>query len=188
MICHNCHKYGHTKPRCRRKRVCRSCGKKYHASDKTNKYPNKSKCANCGEGLMAGSNNGKNEIKERVIEKRQADSRVRRRRAPKILAGEDQSPWLNPQSYSTHFRCKMDPEKNVKMNPWATEKSFTQELGSQPATLRSINESAFVIEVSIEKESKILPTTKSLCSLQIQEKVEVEIFACDKINQSNGLI
>ena len=45
-----------------------------------------------------------------------------------------------------------------------------------------------MIEVSNEKERKTLPTTKSLCSSQFQEKVEVEIFACDKINQSKGLI
>ena len=44
-----------------------------------------------------------------------------------------------------HFRCKMDPEK--KFNPLAIKNSFTQELGSKPATTRPNNESEFVIEI-----------------------------------------
>ena len=82
----------------------------------------------------------------------------------------------------------MNPERKRTFNPWAVEKSFTQEIGSTPATIRSNNESEFVIEISNEKESKILPTITSLCSPQFQERVEVEIFACDKMNQSQGLI
>ena len=69
MICHNFHKYGHTKTRCRRKGVCRSCGKDNHTSDKTNKCPSESKCAKCGEGHMAGSNKCEVEMKERVNKK-----------------------------------------------------------------------------------------------------------------------
>ena len=109
----------------------------------------------------------------------QADSRVGRRRALQILAGEEESPRSNPESYPTHFRCKMDPEKKRTFNPWALEKSFTQQIASEPATIRANNESEFVFEISNEKESKILPTITSLCSPQFQERVEVEIFACD---------
>ena len=118
----------------------------------------------------------------------QADSRVGRQRTLQILAGEDESPRSNPQSYPTHFRCKRDPEKKPAFSPWAIEKSLTQEIGSKPATIRSNNESEFVIEISNEKGSKILPTITSLCSPQFQVRVEDEIFACDKINQSQGLI
>ena len=108
----------------------------------------------------------------------QADNTVGRGRALQILAGEFESPRSNPQSYLTHFRCKMDPEKKRTFSPWVTE----------PASIRSNNESEFVIEISSGKENKILPNITSLCSPQFQEKVEVEIFACDKINQSQGLI
>ena len=59
---------------------------------KTNKWPSESKCTNCGEGNMAGSNNCEIEIKESVIKKMQADSKVRRRRALHILARGDESP------------------------------------------------------------------------------------------------
>ena len=45
----------------------------------------------------------------------------------------------------------MDPEKKIKLNTRAIEKSFTQEFGSKPATIRSNNESEFVIEISNEK-------------------------------------
>ena len=69
VICHNCHKNGHTKTSCKRKRLCRNCGEDDHASDKNNKCPNQSNCANCGEGHMAGSNNCDKEIKERVNKK-----------------------------------------------------------------------------------------------------------------------
>ena len=78
--------------------------------------------------------------------------------------------------------------KEKKIQPVAIENSFIQEIGSKHATIRWNNESEFVIEISNEKESKILPTIKSLCSPQFQERVEVEVFACDKINQSKGLI
>ena len=57
MVCHKCHKYGHTKRRCRRKTVYRNSGEEDHTSDKTNQYPNEFKCVNCGEGHMAGGNN-----------------------------------------------------------------------------------------------------------------------------------
>ena len=106
-----------------------------------------------------------------------------RRRALQILAGEDESPRSNSQSYPTHFRCKMDPEKKRTFHPWAIEKSFTQEIGSKPAITMSNNESE-----NNEKESKFISTITSLCSPQLQGRVEVEIFACDKINQSQGFI
>ena len=82
----------------------------------------------------------------------------------------------------------MDLGKKRKFNPWAIEKSFTQEIRSKPAIIRSNNESEFVIEISNEKQNRILPTIKPLCSPQFQERIEVEIFACNKINQSQGLI
>ena len=63
-----------------------------------------------------------------------------------------------------------------------------KEIGSTPTTIRSNNESEIVIEISNEKESKILPTIKSICSPQLQERVEVEKVACDNINQSKRLI
>ena len=106
----------------------------------------------------------------------------------KILAGKDESPRSNPQVYPKNFRCKMDPEKKRKFSSWAIEWSFTQENRSKPAAIRSNNESELVIEISNEKESKILPAIKSLCSPHFQERLEVEIFSCDIINQSKGLI
>ena len=98
MICHNCHKNGHTETRCRRKAVCRNCGEDEYTSDKANKYPNESKCPNCGEGHMAGNNDCEIEIKEKVIKK------------CKLIAEweENESPRSNLHSNPTHFRCKMD--------------------------------------------------------------------------------
>ena len=113
-----------------------------------------------------------------------ADIRVVRRRALQTLAGEEEFPRSNTQLYPTHFRCKVD-KKNI---PWAIEKSLTQKFGSEFATITLVNESEFVIETSNKKESKILPTINSLFSPQFQERVEVEKFACDKINQSEDLI
>ena len=118
----------------------------------------------------------------------QGDSRVGRRRALPILAGEDESPRSKLQSYVTHFTCKMDLENKRTFNPWTIENSLTPEIGSKPATIKSNNESEFIIEISNEKESKILPTITSLGSPQFQERVKVEIVACDKINQTQGLI
>ena len=65
---------------------------------------------------MAVSNNCEVETKERVT-KKQADRRAGRKRALEILAGKDESPRSNPRSHPTHFRCKMDPDKNRKFNP-----------------------------------------------------------------------
>ena len=47
--------------------------------------------------------------------------------------------------------------------------------------------SEFLIETINQNESKVSSTIKSLCFPQNQEKIEFEIFACDKINQSKGL-
>ena len=82
----------------------------------------------------------------------------------------------------------MDPEKKRTFNPWVIEKSFSQEIGSKPDIIRSINESEFVIVISKEKESKVLPTIKSPCSPHFHERVEIEIFSCGEINQNKGLI
>ena len=70
----------------------------------------------------------------------------------------------------------MDQENKIKFNSWALEKCLTQEIGSKPATIRSNNES--------ESQAK----NKSLCSPQFHKRVEVEIFACDKINERKDLI
>ena len=118
----------------------------------------------------------------------QANSRVGRRRALRILAGKMslQDQTLNHTLHISDAKCIQKKERTF--NPWAIEKCFTQEIGSKPATIRWNKESEFVIEISNEKECKILPTITSLCSPQFQEGVEVEIFACDKINQCQGLI
>ena len=62
----------------------------------------------------------------------------------------------------------MDPENRRNFNPLAIEKSFTQKIGSKPATLRSNNESEFVIEISNDIKIKNHPTIKSLCFPQLQ--------------------
>ena len=90
--------------------------------------------------------------------KTQADI-VSRRRAP-IMVGEEESPKSNLNSYPTHFRCKIDPEKKRKLKSWAKEKSLTQEIRRNPATIRPNNGSEFVTGISNEKASKILPTIK----------------------------
>ena len=82
----------------------------------------------------------------------------------------------------------MDPEKKGTFNLWVIENRFTQEIGNKPATMRSNNKSEFFIKILSENESKILPTITSLCSPQFKERFEVEVYACDKINQSQGLI
>ena len=98
------------------------------------------KCANCGEGHMAGSNDCEIEIKERVIKKMQTDRKVGRRVA-KI------KPSLIPYTFQMQNGSR-------KFHPWAIEKSFTQQIRSKPATIRSNNESEFVIEMSNEKKAK----------------------------------
>ena len=83
-----------------------------------------------------------------------ADNRMGRRRALQILAGEHESPRSHPLSYPAHFRFKKDRGKKKKINPWAIEKNFTQEIGGKPATIRSNNESEFVIESQTKKKAK----------------------------------
>ena len=132
MVCHNCHKYGHTKTGWRRKAVCRNCGEEDRTSDKKNKCPNKSMCSNCEEGHMAGSINCEVEIEEMVIKKFKAISRVGRRRAFQVLAIEDESPRSKPQSNPTHFRCKMDPENERNFNLWQKKRASPMNLEANP--------------------------------------------------------
>ena len=51
----------------------------------------------------------------------------------------------------------MDLEEKRTFNLWEIEMSYTQETGSEPATTRSNNKFEFVIGISNEKESKLLP-------------------------------
>ena len=137
-----------TKTRCRRKEVCRNCGEDDHTSEKTNKYAKESKCADCGKGHMTGSSNCEFEINETVIKKMQADSRVATLRAPQIMA-EKMSLQDQTLIHTIHIsNTKLIRKREEKFNPWASEKSFTQEIGNKPATKRSKNESEFVIEIS----------------------------------------
>ena len=103
---------------------------------------------------MAGSTNCKVEIKKSIIKKMQTDCRVGRQKALQILAREDGSPRSNHQTYPTHFRCKMGPETKSKFNPWTIDKSFTQEIGTKRATIRSTNDSEFFIENTNENNNK----------------------------------
>ena len=75
---------------------------------------------------MAAINNCEVEKKEKVIKKIHVNSRVGRRTGLQILAGEDESPRSNTQSYPTHFTCKMNPEKKRTFNVWAIGKSLNQ--------------------------------------------------------------
>ena len=153
MIYHNRYKYGHTKARGSWKGVCKNFREDDHTSDKTSKCSYESKCANCGEVHMVGINDCQIEKKERIIKKMQADRRVGRRSALQILAGEDESPRSNPHSYPTHFRWKMDPEKKMKLGPWAIEKSFTQEIGSKPATVK-IEQRIYICRWNLKRKRK----------------------------------
>ena len=82
----------------------------------------------------------------------------------------------------------MDTENGRTFYLWAIEKSLTQEIGSKPPTTRRNNESEFVIDISNEKVSKILPSITSLGSPQFKDRVKVEIVTCNKINHGQGLI
>ena len=73
---------------------------------------------------MAGRNNCEGEKEQRVSKNMQTDSRVGRLRALQILTGEDESPGSSPQSYPTHFRCKMDPEKKDNIKPVRNRKEL----------------------------------------------------------------
>ena len=63
----------------------------------------------------------------------------------------------------------MDPEKKKKFHPWEIEKSFTHEIGTEPATKRSNNESDFFIDISNEQEAKFFQL-KSHYVLRISKK------------------
>ena len=118
----------------------------------------------------------------------QADIRVGRRWAFLIMTGDDESLRSKPQSYHSHFGCKIDQENKIKFIPWVIDKSFTQKIGNIPPTIRSNNKPNLVIEISNEEYWKKLPTKNSLCFPQFQERVKVEIFACNKVYWTQGLI
>ena len=187
MMCRKCHKYGHTTKRCNKEETsCKNCGGTDH---EFKDCENVSKCSNCGGNHRAGSKECEVDKREVAIKHIQAESKVGRRRAIQMLAGEDESPRNNAISYPTHFRCKMITDENKKYNPWAIEKSFTNEIGKKPISIRSSAQpSEYIIEIAKESESKILPTIKSLALPEYQKTVQVEITPCNSINQCKGLI
>ena len=109
------------------KRNLPNCGDYDQRSDKTKKCPNESNFAKCGERHMVGSNNYEIEIKERVNKKYKLIAEWEDEKFFKSwrvkMSLQDQT--LN-HNLATYFRYKMDPEKKIKFNPWAIEKSFTQ--------------------------------------------------------------
>ena len=58
--------------------------------------------------------------------------------------------------------------KGMNIQPVANRMELDPKNRSKPATIRLNNESEFVIEISNEKESKILPTKNLLCFPQYQ--------------------
>ena len=59
-----------------------------------------------------------------LLKKMQADTRVGRRRALQILAGEEESPRSKPQSYPTHltFHMQNRPGKETNIQPMRNRK------------------------------------------------------------------
>ena len=51
-----------------------------------------------------------------------------------------------------------------KFNPWVIEKSFTQKIGSEPATIRSNNESKIALKSQTKKKAKSSNYRVTICS------------------------
>ena len=107
-----------------------------------------------------------------------------RRLALQILAGKDESPRSNLNSYPTHFRCKFEPENKIKLNLWAMERASPKISDANPLSKDELTN----LNLSKKSQKKILPFTEPLFFPQHNEGDEVEIFSCDNFNKSKGLI
>jgi len=179
MICHNCYKYGHTKKRCRQQQICRKCGIHGHTIEECQ---NDFNCPNCGGKHQAGNRDCQTERDERLIKEIQSQERVGRRRAIQILKGEDVEPTEKARKFPTHFACTMSSREKRSFTPWSIEKCLSNELGSKPKSIRSRNDTEFIIEVEKHRDSLNISKIKKL------NNIEVKIEECKNINQSKGLV
>ena len=52
----------------------------------------------------------------------------------------------------------MDKGKKKDLNPCSLEKCFSQAIGNEPLSIKSISDFETIIEVSRESENEVLPT------------------------------
>ena len=56
------------------------------------------------------------------------------------------------KQFTTHFRCELNETDKRKITPWFLEKTVQQFTGAKPKSIRSIDKTAFIIEVHNEQQ------------------------------------
>jgi hypothetical protein len=149
-LCQNCQHYGHTKNRCAKPIRCRKCSEEGHIMAECTSEPS---CFHCDGVHQIGYKDCPKQLKENKITELQEKHKVGIRRARQMYAGEATTPQIeDKKQFTTHYHCKLDENNKRKITPWVLEKSINQATGEKPKTIRSLDKTAYVIEVNDERQ------------------------------------
>ena len=176
MICKRCWKYGHTVKRCRpdQEIMCQKCGTAGH--DKDSCTSQVSKCMHCQDEHLAGDRTCRRYLHEQEILNVAQHEKVSIQRAKQILStnsNNSRSTTSRPNSevFPAVFNCKLDPANKRKITPFLLEKCIEQIIGSKPRTIRTRDESTFVVRVSNKRESYAMSKLTKIMNYDVETSV-----------------
>ena len=160
MNCNKCLKYGHREKYCLATApTCRKCSIQGHRQQ-TCSAPTP-KCLHCENEHAAGNRECEVHQKEQAIVDIQAHKKVTMRRARQIYDNNTEVS-VKTIKYNTHFNCVMREDDKKTMSPWLLEKCFSKETGCKPKSIRSLNSTTYLVEVTDQKHSEKLASMKLL--------------------------
>lgn len=181
LICNKCQSYGHSRKWCKSKDdICRKCSTIGHDIAKCTAEI--SQCYHCKERHQTGSRECVRQQKEQLLVEIQEKERVTIRRARQIIEGETEAPTKASKKFPTHFNCMMGEENKRKFTPWLLEKSISNCLGSKPRTIRTLNNTTFVVEVVSKEQGAALANLNNIHGNEV--RVEVN----NNLSVNKGLI
>ena len=181
LICHKCQGYGHNSKWCRSKEdICRRCSAAGH--DITKCTAETPVCYYCKEAHQTGSKECVRQLKEQVLVEIQEKERVTIRRARQILEGECEHSVKPAKRFPTHYNCTMAEGSKKKFTPWLLEKSISKCLGSNPRTIRTLNNTTFVVEVASREQAV------ALSKLTEVNGIEVKVEENSNLSVNKGII
>ena len=181
IICHKCQGYGHSSKWCRSKEdICRRCSAAGHDIAKcTAEAPS---CYYCKESHQTGSKECVRQLREQVLVEIQEKERVTIKWARQILKGKCEHPVKPAKRLPTHYSCTMVEGSKRKLTPWLLEKSISKSLGSNPRTIRTLNNTTFVVEVASSEQSA------ALSRLTEVNGIEVKVEENSNLSVNKGII
>ena len=174
LICNKCQGYGHSRKWCRSTEdIRRKCSAIGH--DATKCTTETSQCYYCKEN-QTGSRKCARQQKEHLLVEIQDKEKVTIRKARQILEGESEVPARAANRFPTHYNCAME-EKSKRKFSSCLEKCINNYLGSKPRSIRTLNKTTFILEVTRGEQGAALARLKELNStaVKVEENTDLSV-------------